>query len=81
MNRAEIKSEMDSFLEFPADGNKQFVTTTSTLIFAEHVARMASKADETLLREVLRSIEEGESFDHFDAVIGPMLRNRLDGAR
>jgi hypothetical protein len=35
------------------------------------------RALHALLAEVLRAIEEGEPFTHFDNVIGPALREKL----
>ena len=40
MTRDEIQAEFDEFIEFPGK-DKTYVTTVSTLLFAEHIAKMA----------------------------------------
>ena len=42
MTKDEIKKAFYAFIEFPKDDNKSFVTTTSTLLFAEHIAALVS---------------------------------------
>lgn len=41
MNRDEIRTELDKFIEFPEGSDGKFVTTVSTLLFAEHIAELA----------------------------------------
>lgn len=45
MTRDDIKAEFDRFIEFPDGSPRTMVTVTSTLFFAEHVARMAAIAE------------------------------------
>ena len=42
MNRYEIRREFDRFIELPTD-DKSMVTTTSALLFAEHIASLIKK--------------------------------------
>lgn len=44
MTRDDIQKEFDEFIEFPTE-EKSFVTTTSALLFAEHIAAMSAKAE------------------------------------
>ena len=39
MDRAQIQAEWDKFIEYPSD-DKRIVTTTSALLFAEHIAKL-----------------------------------------
>jgi hypothetical protein len=39
MTRADIEAALDCFVEFPAGSPRTHVTVTSTLLFAEHIAR------------------------------------------
>ena len=42
MTPADIQNEWDSFIEYPERSNKMYVTTTSALLFARHIADMAA---------------------------------------
>lgn len=39
MTRDDIQDEFDRFIEFPEGSTRTIVTVTSTLLFAEHIAR------------------------------------------
>lgn len=41
MTPAQIRAEFDRFIEFPPGSDRGHVTTTSTLLFAEHIAALA----------------------------------------
>lgn len=41
--REQIEAEFASFIEYPSE-DKRYVTTTSCLMFAEHIARIAHTA-------------------------------------
>lgn len=45
MTRADIQAELDRFIEFPAGSTLMTVTVTSAVLFAEHIARMATSAE------------------------------------
>lgn len=45
MTPAQIRAEFDRFIEFPPGSDRGHVTTTSTLLFAEHVAALATQAE------------------------------------
>ena len=51
MTRDEIQAEFDAFIEFPGK-DKSYVTTVSTLLFAEHIARKARAQGLREAREV-----------------------------
>ena len=51
MTRDEIQAEFDRFIEYPGK-DKTYVTTVSTLLFAEHVANMARAQGLREAREV-----------------------------
>jgi hypothetical protein len=57
MNRDEIKAEWDSFIEYPGD-EKTFVTTTSALLFAEHIASMTAKAEREACARMCDELEQ-----------------------
>lgn len=59
MTRDEIQAEFDEFIEYPGK-DKTYVTTVSTLLFAEHIARMARAQGLREAREVCE--KEAESF-------------------
>ena len=50
MTPLDIQKEWDSFIEYPERSNKMYVTTTSALLFARHIADMAAanKRDEII---------------------------------
>lgn len=56
MTREEIQKEFDGFIEFPTS-EKSFVTTTSCLLFAEHIAAMAVKAEREACEKACEVIE------------------------
>lgn len=43
ITREQIEAEFDKFIEYPTD-DKRYVSTVSTKMFAEHIARMAFNA-------------------------------------
>lgn len=45
MTRADIQAEFDRFIEFPAGRRSMTVTVTSAVLFAEHIARLATSAE------------------------------------
>lgn len=46
MTKDEIRAEFDAFIEFPDGSDGRYVTTTSALLFAQHIAeKAASKRD------------------------------------
>ena len=45
MTRADIQAELDRFIEFLAGSTLMTVTVTSAVLFAEHIARMATSAE------------------------------------
>jgi len=45
MTRDDIRAEFDRFIYFPEGSPRTMVTVTSTLLFAEHIARMATSAE------------------------------------
>jgi len=45
MTSADIHAEFDRWIEFPPGSGQQFVTTTSTLLFAKHIATKAASAE------------------------------------
>ena len=48
MTKDEIRAEFDRLIEFPEGSDQKFVTTTSTLIFAQHIAGIHDAAIERL---------------------------------
>jgi len=54
MTRDEIQAEFDSFIEYPGE-EKTYVTTVSTLLFAEHIARIARAQG---LREAREAVQK-----------------------
>ena len=45
MNRDDIQAEFDRFIEFPYGRRSMAVTVSSAMLFAEHIARMATDAE------------------------------------
>jgi len=54
MDRAQIQAEWDKFIEYPSD-DKRIVTTTSALLFAEHIAKLQATQAEPMFWVRLRS--------------------------
>ena len=61
MTKDEIKKEWDAFIEYQEGSGKLYVTTTSALLFARHIADMAAanKRD-----EIIRWLEGCEVDEH-----------------
>lgn len=59
MTPAEIRAEFEKWIEFPKGSDKQFVTTTSTLMFAEHIAEVQARAE----REACAKLVEEKSLE------------------
>lgn len=58
MTRDEIQAEFDSFIEYPGK-DKTYVTTVSTLLFAEHIAKMAQETGRAQgLREAREAVQK-----------------------
>ena len=65
MTAPDIQKEWDSFIEYPERSNKMYVTTTSALLFARHIAYMAAdKEREACAKacEETRIVKGGEVF-------------------
>ena len=45
MTAPDIQKEWDSFIEYPERSNKMYVTTTSALLFAQHIADIAAEKE------------------------------------
>lgn len=45
MTPDEIREVFDGFIEYPEGSEKLYVTTASTLIFAQHIAKMAAERE------------------------------------
>lgn len=45
MTPDEIREVFDGFIEYPEGSEKMYVTTASTLIFAQHVAKIAAERE------------------------------------
>lgn len=45
MTQDEIQKEWDSFIEYPNGSSKLYVTTTSALLFARHIADIAAEKE------------------------------------
>ena len=58
MTRDEIQAEFDAFIEYPGK-DKTYVTTVSTLLFAEHIARIARAQGLSEAREVCDEVGNG----------------------
>ena len=65
MTRDDIKAEFDRFIEFPEGSPRTMVTVTSTLFFAEHIARMATSAEREACAKQLAALGN----DHCAAAI------------
>lgn len=45
MTPDEIREVFDGFIEYPEGSDKLYVTTASTLLFAQHVAKIATERE------------------------------------
>lgn len=59
MDRAQIQAEWDKFIEYPSD-DKRIVTTTSALLFAEHIAKLQATQEPAQAGELP---DEREAFE------------------
>ena len=48
MTKDEIRAEFDAFIEFPDGSDGRYVTTTSALLFAQHIAEKAASKRDTI---------------------------------
>ena len=55
MTHDEIQKEWDSFIEYPDGSSKLYVTTTSALLFARHIAYMAADKEREACADILDS--------------------------
>ena len=65
MTPAEIQNEWDSFIEYPERSNRMYVTTTSALLFAQHIADIAAEKEREACAkacEETRIVKGGEVF-------------------
>ena len=65
MTPAAIRAQFDRWIEFPKGSDRLFVTTTSTLMFAEHIAELAARA---ALQAALAEVEDTRNNTRYDAV-------------
>lgn len=56
MTYDEIKTIFDSFIEFPEESDKLTVTTTSCILFARHIAKIAEERE----REACAKLADGQ---------------------
>lgn len=70
LTREQIEAEFDAFIEYPTD-DKRYVSTVSTKLFAEHIARIAFNAGRArgLGEAKAICITEGNEWDSDDVAI------------
>lgn len=64
MTRDEIQAEFDAFIEYPGK-DKTYVTTVSTLLFAEHIAKMAQQAERERCAKVCERMDYEDGPDDY----------------
>lgn len=69
MTKDEIKKEWDAFIEYPEGSGKLYVTTTSALLFARHVADMAAYKEREACAKVCEETRIVKGGDVFAAKI------------
>ena len=70
MTRSDIQAEFDRFIEFPAGSPRMTVTVTSAVLFAEHIARMATSAE----RMRCAQIAEKDTLCRYEGWVEPLER-------
>jgi len=73
MTRSDIQAEFDRFIEFPAGSPRMTVTVTSAVLFAEHIARMATSAER---RRCAQIADAHASCEGIAQVIAAEIRNQ-----
>ena len=63
MTPDEIREVFDGFIEYPEGSEKLYVTTASTLIFAQHIAKMAAAREREACAKVCDSESERGFFN------------------
>ena len=58
MNRDQIRQEAESFFEWPDHDKKDHVTTTSCLLFAEHVSKKAKLELQQLIDASVKTLND-----------------------
>lgn len=58
MTRDEIKAEFEHFIEFDDESDKRFVTTCSTLLFAEYIAKKAAEKEREACAIAVENVAE-----------------------
>ena len=67
MTYDEIKTIFDSFIEFPEESDKLTVTTTSCILFARHIAKIAAERE----REACAKVCDTFKSKTLGAQVGP----------
>ena len=73
MTRDDIQAEFDRFVWFPAGSLRMNVTVTSAVLFAEHIARMATSAER---RRCAQIADAHASCEGIAQVIAAEIRNQ-----
>lgn len=73
MTRDDIQAALNRFIEFPAGSPRTHVTVTSTVFFAEHIARMAAIAER---RRCAKIADAHASCEGIAQVIAAEIRNQ-----
>lgn len=58
MNRDQIRQDAESFFEWIDVNNKTFITTTSCLLFAEHVSKKAKLELQQLIDAAVKTLND-----------------------
>ena len=75
MTYDKIKTIFDSFIEFPEESDKLTVTTTSCILFARHIAKIAAEREREACAKVCDEVDK-ESSSQWPARLATMIRAR-----
>lgn len=60
MTPDEIREVFDGFIEYPEGSEKLYVTTASTLLFAQHVAKIATERERDACAALVQASAEAD---------------------
>lgn len=76
MTAPDIQKEWDSFIEYPERSNKMYVTTTSALLFARHIADIAADKEREACANLMDEMSAQDKWSNYYKVAARAIRAR-----
>ena len=76
MTAPDIQKEWDSFIEYPDGSSKLYATTTSALLFAQHIADIAAEKEREACAKLCDELQDEDGYDAWSTECAAAIRAR-----